>query len=62
MQLSGLVRDKDGIPKFDDPQNAPADVKALLTDADLLKMNHTVVEQLGFRPRLIALLNTGIDG
>lgn len=31
IQTYGLVRDKDGNPKIDDPENAPAPVLAMLT-------------------------------
>ena len=33
--LYGLVRDENGIPKFDDPANTPDGVKAMLTAQDL---------------------------
>lgn len=34
VRLFGLVRDKDGNPKVDDPHNLPPEIKAMLTEAE----------------------------
>lgn len=42
-----LVRDADGIPKFDDPANVPNEIKKALTKEDIKKMDAGVVRTLG---------------
>tara|TARA_Y100000310_G_scaffold324866_2_gene387333 strand:- start:2158 stop:2349 length:192 start_codon:yes stop_codon:yes gene_type:complete len=49
-KLFGLVRDPNGVPKFDDPSNVPDEIKALLTKEDLRKLPLETVEALGFSP------------
>lgn len=47
-----LVRDKDGVPRFDDPENAPQELKNALTDEDLRRMDPSVVMKLGLSHRM----------
>ncbi len=39
VRFVGIVRDKDGNPRFDDPNNVPAEVLAALTQKDLEYLN-----------------------
>lgn len=48
----GIVRDADGVPKFDEPETVPEAVKAALTDDDLRKMKPETVERLGLKHRI----------
>lgn len=51
-QLDGIVRDKNGVPKFDDPKNASQAMKNMLTDDDLRRMDPQLVARLGLTHRL----------
>ena len=42
----------DGVPQFDDPENAPEEMKAMLTDEDLRAMPRDIVARLGLIHRL----------
>lgn len=42
-----LVRDEAGLPKFDDPANATASMKAALTQDDIDRLPLATVEALG---------------
>ncbi len=55
MQIFGIVRDPSGKPRFDEPANTPAEIKAMLTDADLLKLDPETVAALGMTQRLSAI-------
>jgi hypothetical protein len=50
----GLVRKADGTPRIDDPENMPAEMKAMLTDGDLAKLPRATVEKLKLAHRLPA--------
>lgn len=39
IKLVGIVRDKDGNPRFDDPFNVPADIFKALTPNDIEYLN-----------------------
>ena len=45
--LFGIVRDKNGKPKFDDPENAPEEMKAMLTDRDIELLSDNELQALG---------------
>lgn len=45
--MVGLVIDKHGCPRFDDPENAPEPQKAMVTDEMIAKMDPDVVRRLG---------------
>lgn len=47
----GLVRDKNGKPKFDDPANVPDQIKAMLTDDDIAKLSDAELAALGLTHR-----------
>lgn len=47
-----LICDQDGIPVFDDPENAPDEMKALITDDQLKRMDRDIVAGLGLISRL----------
>jgi len=51
MAIFGIVRDLNGVPVFDDPENAPPEMKAMLTDDDIQKMPLDIVEKLGLTHR-----------
>lgn len=55
MPMVGIVRDKNGVPKFDSPETASAEMKAMLTDRDILALPVTTVTALGLIPRLAAI-------
>jgi hypothetical protein len=44
--LYGLVRDENGVPKFDDPANAPDGVKAMLTANDIALLSDETLAAL----------------
>ena len=50
--IFGLVRDKNGVPLFDSPETADPELKAMLTDRDLMLMSEETVAKLGMTSRL----------
>lgn len=56
LTLYGIVRDASGKPKFDDPASVPAEIKAALTDKDIMLLENEVVEVLGLTARKQAIL------
>lgn len=50
-QYVGIVRDSNGKPKFDDPENAPAEMKAMLTDADIAHLSDDELRKLNLTHR-----------
>lgn len=55
MQLVGIVRDKNGKPRFDDPASAPPQMLAMLTDADILKLSDDEISLMGLGARKAAI-------
>ena len=51
MQLVGIVRDKNGKPKFDNPENAPPEMKVMLTDADIALLSDMELRALNLMHR-----------
>jgi len=47
-----IVRDCDGIPKFDDPENVDPEMLQGITDEDIAKMDPGIVRTLGLGHRL----------
>lgn len=47
-----LICDRDGLPLFDDPENASPEMKALITDDQLKRMDRDLVARLGLIERL----------
>lgn len=46
MRLGGLVRDKNGCPKIDDPENLPVQIKRMLTLKDRELMGDEMCRRL----------------
>lgn len=47
MEFYGLVRDKNGVPVFDNPETAPERMKAMLTPEDIAKLDSDTLQKLG---------------
>lgn len=46
MHSVGIVRDKNGKPRFDDPKNAPQEMKDMLTEGDIALLDDHVLRDL----------------
>ena len=55
MQFYGIVRDKNGKPRIDNPADVPQALRDTFTDDDLLKMDQQEIELMGFSARLASI-------